>query len=413
MCARARAAAPVSKGEAVAATELRLAARCRRLLARLQRRLLSVGRQRDDVGGRAFLASAHLLSTLGALLATGDVAAADLPEDRADLMLHSFTGGGVDAWGPALFVRKNVLGKVSMFGTYYADIVSNASIDVVTTASPYRETRNEFGLGGDYAVRDSVLTLAGSYSTEPDYRASAVNVDVSTETFSGMTTVGLGYTYGSDDVGKKGEGFFDHAKHWRYRVGVSQVLSPRWVANANFEVVSDSGFLGSPYRVALVFAAAVPERLPGTRTSRTLQFRVIGEVAPNVSVRGEYRYFWDTWDITAHNFGVGAATRLGEKWLLDAYGRYYSQNGALFFSNNATSETEYVTRNRQLSPFDSWSVGGKVTYALAGVPGRYEVLLSGALEYWQTNYSEFTDLRTGSLYSYNATVAQVFATLLF
>ena len=30
-------------------------------------------------------------------------------------------------------------------------MVSNASIDVVTTASPYKETRNEYGLGADYA----------------------------------------------------------------------------------------------------------------------------------------------------------------------------------------------------------------------------------------------------------------------
>ncbi len=392
----------------MAATDL-----CRRALRRAQLRLRSLGERRHGARGVALLSCAQLLGALGGLLATGDTRAADLPENRADLMLHSFSGGGVDAWGPALLVRKSVLDKVSLFGTYYADIVSNASIDVVTTASPYRETRNEFGFGADYVVRESVLTLAGSYSTEPDYRASAVNVDVSTETFSGMTTIGLGYTYGSDDVGKKGEGFFDNAKHWRYRLGVTQILSPRWLANANFEVVSDSGFLGSPYRVALVFGAAVPERLPGTRTSRTLQFRLVGEVAPGWSVRGEYRYFWDTWDIQAQNFGVGAAHRFGEKWLVDAYARYYTQGAALFYSDNATSETLYVTRNRQLSAFDSWTVGGKVTYALAGVPGKYEVFLNGALEYWQSNFSEFTDLRTGSLYSYNATVAQVFLTVTF
>ncbi len=82
-------------------------------------------------------------------------------------MLHSFDGGGVNAWGPALLVRKSLLNKASLFATYYADIVSNASIDVVTTASPYNETRHEYGFGVDYAVRDSLITLAGSYSTSP------------------------------------------------------------------------------------------------------------------------------------------------------------------------------------------------------------------------------------------------------
>lgn len=392
----------------MAATE-----RLRRALGRAQARLLARGAHGEGARALPFVAAANLLGALGALLAHGDARAADLPEDRADFMVHSFNGGGVNAWGPALLIRKNLMGKASIFGTYYADIVSNASIDVVTTASPYRETRNEFGIGADYLVRDSVLTLAASRSTEPDYIANAVNVDVSTDTFSGMTTVGLGYTYGWDDVGKKGEGFFDNARHQRYRIGVSQVLSPRWLANANFEVVSDDGFLGSPYRVALVFGAAVPESLPRTRTSRTLQFRVVGEVTPNTSVRAEYRYFWDNWEVSSQNFGVGAVRRFGERWLVDGYARYYMQNGALYFSNNATVETKYITRNRQLSDFTSTTLGAKATYALARVPGRYELLLNGAVEVWNVKYSEFTDIRTGQLYSYNAVVSQLFVTLLF
>lgn len=379
----------------------------------MQAALLSIADRRSGARGLPFLATAHFLGALGGLLATGDARAAELPEDRADLMVHSFNGGGVQALGPALLVRKSILNKASLFATYYADIVSNASIDVVTTASPYDETRNEYGLGFDYAVRDSLITMAASRSKEPDYIADTFNMDVSQDVFGGMTTVGLGFTYGSDDVGKKGEGFFSSAEHWRYRVGVTQILTPRWLANANFEVVSDDGFLGSPYRVALVFGAAVPERLPATRTSRTLQFRVIGEVAPAVSMRAEYRYFWDTWDIAAHTIGIGGAARFGEKWLVDLYARSYRQDGALFYSDNATSETQYVTRNRQLSTYTSWAIGTKATYALWRVPGRYEILMSGAIEYWQTDYSDFTDVRTGSLYGYNATVLQLFVTALF
>ena len=201
------------------------------------------------------------------------------------------------------------------------------------------------------------------------------------DVFGGMTSVALGYTYGSDDVGKVGEGFFSNAKHWRYRVGLTQILTPRWYANMNFEVVSDDGYLGSPYRMALVFGAAVPERLPPTRTSRTLQFRTVGEVVSNVSVRAEYRYFWDTWDITAHTLGVGGSAKFGEKWLVDAYARSYRQDGALFYSDNATTETQYVTRNRQLSNYTSWTIGTKATYALTRVPGRYDLFLNGAIEY--------------------------------
>jgi hypothetical protein len=358
-----------------------------------------------------FLAAAHLiggLCGLGGLLAPTHTQAAELPEDRADLLFHRYDGGGVEAWGPALLVRKSVLNKVSLSASYYADIVSNASIDVVTTASPYDETRHEYGLGLDYAVRDSLITLSATHSDEPDYTADAFSLDVTQEVFSGMTSVSLGFTYGSDDVGKGDEGFFDQATHWRYRLGLTQILTPRWLASANFEVVSDDGYLGSPYRAARVFGAAVPERVPRTRTSRAIKFRVVGEVLPALALRGEYRYFWDTWDIKGHTFDLGLSRRFGQRWLVDAYARAYRQDAALFYSDNATAETQFVTRNRQLSTYNSAALGAKATWTWMREPGRYEIRLSGAVEYGKTDYSDFTDLRNGSLYSYNATVIQLF-----
>jgi len=383
--------------------------RLRRAVWRVQRALRALGQRRGGARALPFVATAHVLGGLGGLLGAGQAQAADLPEDRAELMYHLYDGGGVRAVGPAVLVRKSLLNKVSLSALYYADIVSNASIDVVTTASPYRETRNEFGVAADYAVRDALITLSAARSTEPDYIANTYNLDVTQEVFAAMTSVSLGFTYGSDEVGRKDLGFFDSAKHWRYRLGLTQILTPRWLATANFEVVSDDGYLGNPYRVALVFGAAVPERVPSTRSSRALRFRVIGEVVPGMSVRGAYRYFWDNWDITAHTFDLGVSRRFGEGWLVDAYARAYRQtDSALFFSDNATAETLYVSRNRQLSKFDSNAIGTQATWTWLRVPGRYEVRLSGLLEYGKTSFSNFTDLRTGRPYSFNATVAQVF-----
>jgi hypothetical protein len=382
-----------------------------------QRSLQSLAERLPGARGLPFLAAARLIGAfggaLGGVIAAGPAQAAELPEDRGDLMYHRYDGGGVEAHGPALLVRKNLFKKVSLSALYYADIVSNASIDVVTTASPYDETRREYGLGVDYAVRDALITFAASRSNEPDYKAESFSLDIAQEFFSGMSTASLGYTYGSDDVGKVNEGFFDQAKHWRYRLGLTQILTPSWLASANFEIVSDDGFLGSPYRTALVFGAAVPERVPRTRTSRAGKLRVIGEVAPNWSVSGGYRYFWDTWDIKAHTFDVGVSRRFGELWLADAYVRSYRQTGALFYSNNATTETVYISRNRQLSSYDSLALGVKATYTWMRVPGKYEIRLHGAVERTQTDFDDFTDVRTGSLYSYSATVLQLLVSASF
>ena len=350
----------------------------------------------------------------GSLLAAAGARAIPLPEDRAELMYHQYTGGGMTANGPALFVRKSVADRFSISATYYIDAVSNASIDVVTTASPYRERRIEYGLSADYVYRDSQITLSASTSKEPDYQADAAGLDVSQEVFGGMTTVSLGFSRGSDKVGKSDSPeFSDSAKRWQYRVGVSQILTPRWIMSANVEAIAESGFLGNPYRAARVFGAAVPERMPRTRSSRAIKFRLIGDLGSRDSIHAEYRYFRDTWKIQGHTAEIGYSRYFGDAWLADAYLRYYTQQGALFYSDNATSETVYVSRARQLSGFNNAGFGAKLSYTVRRVPGQYELKLNGGYELIRFNYGEYTDLRTGNAYKHNGNVLQLFVSATF
>jgi len=356
---------------------------------------------------------APLAGLLGGALSSAPAVAVTLPEDTAEALYHLYDGGGVTAQGPALLVRKSLYDKVSLSGTYYVDMVSNASIDVVTTASPFKETRREYDVGADYAYRDSLTNLTYSNSDEPDYKAQAVSIDASQEVFGNMTTIKLGYTRGQDDVGKKGEGFFDYAKHWRYRLGITQILTPSWLATLNLEAVADEGYLGSPYRAALVFGAFVPERNPRTRSSRSIKLGAIGEIMPRTSMHAEYRYFYDTWDIKASTFEIGGSRYVGESFLIDAYLRYYKQSRALFYYDNATAETVYVSRNRQLSTFSDIAPGMRVTYTYKQVPGRYEIKGNLNYEYQYFKFSDFTDIRTGQLYSYGAHVLQLLVTATF
>ena len=145
-----------------------------------------------------------------------------------------------------------------------------------------------------------------------------------------------------------------------------------------------------------MFGAAVPERNPRTRTSRALKFRIIGDLGSRNSARAEYRYFWDTWNIRASTAEVGYSRYLAPGWLADGFVRYYTQQHALFYSDNAQTETLYVSRNRQLSTFHDVSLGAKVTYTLKSVPGQYDVHLTGAYQLMSFHYKDYTDVRTGS-----------------
>src|SRR5690349_8296107 len=149
-CAKARVGPPACREAAVAATDtLRQVAQARWLR--------------------------RIAGFVGGLLAVGGARAVDLPEDRAEAMIHNYPGGGVTATGPAVLVRKSLADRFSLGASLYVDSVSNASIDVVTTASPYKETRTEFGLSADYVYRDSKLTGSFTSSHEPDYTADTAS----------------------------------------------------------------------------------------------------------------------------------------------------------------------------------------------------------------------------------------------
>src|SRR5690606_31199047 len=91
-----------------------------------------------------------------------------LPEERADVLFHSYDGGGVTIQGPSLLVRKQFADKFSASANYYVDRVTSASIDVVTTASPYTEERTQYSVGFDYLHDSWLLNLGFTSSEEND-----------------------------------------------------------------------------------------------------------------------------------------------------------------------------------------------------------------------------------------------------
>ena len=131
-----------------------------------------------------------------------------LPEDRADVLFHSYDGGGVTIEGPSLLVRKQFAGKFSASANYYVDKVSSASIDVVTTASPYEEERTQYSLGLDYLHDRWIMSMGLTKSEENDYTAETFSFGISQDLFGDLTTISLGYSLGDDTVSRRGDPLF-------------------------------------------------------------------------------------------------------------------------------------------------------------------------------------------------------------
>jgi len=301
-----------------------------------------------------------------AALVTGlalPVAAAVLPEDRLDVAYHYYDGDGVTIEGPALLVRRRIGDSVSVSGGYYVDSVSGASIDAITTASPYSEQRTEYSLGVDVLHDSTLVGLSWTNSEETDYTANTFGLTVSQEVFAGMTTLSMGYVRGIDEVRRSDVAdFAEDVDRHAFRVGVTQVLSRSLIAEVVWETISDEGFLNNPYRQvrfedpdAAGGFSWEPEVYPGTRTSNAVALHTRWHLPWRGALQFDYRYFEDDWGVQAQTTEIGYTHGTFEHLTLDLGVRLHTQTGADFYSDlfPFRAAQNFRARNKEISDFDS------------------------------------------------------------
>ncbi len=350
-----------------------------------------------------------------------------LPDDRADLMYHSFDGGGVTIDGPSLLVRKKFAEKYAVNASYYVDMVSSASIDVITTASPYQEERTQYGVGFEYLRGKVTYAASFSNSTENDYDADTASLSISQEMFGDLTTVALFFTRGWDDVTRRGDATFaDQVDRRIYGVNVSQVATKNLILGLSFETITEEGFLNNPYRqVRFVDPDAAlgysyeSELYPRTRTGNALALRARWYLPYRAALQADYRFYSDTWDINASTAEVAYTHPLDDAWTFDVHYRFYTQNAAEFYSDLFPREDfqNFLARDKELAAMQSQSLGFGVAYEFK--PGRIEFLGKAAVnlkyDHIRFEYDDFRDLRTTGvaagtepLYQFDADVIRLF-----
>lgn len=355
-----------------------------------------------------------------------------LPEDRADVLFHSYDGGGVTIQGPSLLVRKQVADQVSISGNYYVDSISSASIDVVTTASPYEEERTQYSVGVDF-LQDSWLMSANiTTSEENDFDARTISFGISQDLFGDLTTVSLGYTLGDDVVRRRGDASFrEPVRRQQYRFGLSQILTRNLLLGFSFESITDEGFLNNPYRsVRYVDSASPvgysyePEVYPRTRTSGAGALRLRYHLPWRASLHGEYRGSSDSWGIESDTFELAYTHRALNRWILETRIRTYSQTRADFYSDlfPRAQYQNFLARDKELSTFSSRTLRVGASYDV--LRGGWRFIEKGSVSLFYDHiffdYDDFLDLRqmpgtpgTEPAYSFRANVFQLFASFWF
>lgn len=390
----------------------------------------------------ALIMMTHLKSTLFkivgliALCCCLHATAVVLPEDRSDVMYHSYDGGGITIDGPSVLVRKSIGSSVSVSANYYVDTISSASIDVQTyasEASKYEEERTENSFGVDYLFEKTILSLGYTSSDENDYEAETYFFGITQDFFGDLTTLTLSFAYGDNTVGKSNDPFFveQEAERKNYRLGISQILTPSMILSFNYEAITDEGYLNNPYRRYRYFNpfdgrgfTFEEEVYPRTHTSDAAALGFKYYLPYRATVGLNYRYFTDDWDIDAKTLTLEYTHPIGEHWILDFTYREYEQTDAYFYSDyhqfQSVDEKDFRGRDKELSDFATTTYGIAISYEYKFGTGRWIEKGAISLNYdrIEFEYNNFTDLRVidvapGSepLYDFEADVIRFFISL--
>ncbi len=362
-----------------------------------------------------------------------------LPEDRADVLWHTYNGGDITIEGPSVLVRKKVGDNLSLSANYYEDMISSASIDVKLSASPYHEKREQWSGGVDYLHGKSTYSAGFITSKEPDYKANTEYFALSQDMFGDLTTLTLGYRRGWDRVFKdlrnpvtgqiETETIFNGntrpatADHRGYSLSLSQILTRNAILGFNYELLTDQGYLANPYREIRFLT---PGQGNGFMKADQLYPAQLKYYLPyRAALTGQYRYFHDTWGILAHTVELDYTHPVGKHWIFDGTLRYYRQGAADFYSDlfPRANYQNFMARDRELAAFHSYTVGAGASYQfqVSGVPWISKSSANVRVDHLLVDYSDFRNaLLAGTygagnepLYKLNANIFQVFVSIWF
>jgi hypothetical protein len=335
-----------------------------------------------------------------------------LPEDRADALYFRYDGGGVVINGPSVLLRKSIGEHVSVSANHYIDMVSSASIDVETSASPYEDERTQSSLSVDFLHGKSMYTLGYVTSDESDYQAKTMFGSVSHDMFGDLTTISFGYKKGENEVFKNlkdadgvianDPNFAETMDSQSFNVSLSQIITKNLILAGQYEVITDEGFLRSPYRSIRYFTpdltgqALAPEQYPNTRSSNAVSVRAKYFLPYRAAIDTMYRFYTDTWGILGHTAELGYVHPTNnEKWIFEARVRYYTQEAADFYQDifPRADYANFMARDKELATYNAITAGLGATYEfkIARFPWLTKGQLNLRYDFMTVEYDDFRD----------------------
>jgi hypothetical protein len=261
----------------------------------------------------------------------------------------------------------------------------------------FHDTRVALSANWQQPLGDNGLVDFGlSASKEYDYLHTGVNARYAHDFNRRNTTVSAGFAFASDSVepvggapvpftpmleidnvtnreGDKDKDVLD------FVLGVSQVITPNLVVQANYSYSNSQGYLNNPYKLLSLVDPVTGDtlerppveggpsheyRFEGRPDERT-QHGVYTQAKLNMGGKvldASYRYMTDDWEIDSHTMDLRYRWPIGSSSYLEPHLRYYTQTAADFYRLSLDSSQplpEFASSDYRLGEFDAITAGLK------------------------------------------------------
>jgi len=284
-------------------------------------------------------------------------------------------------------------GRVQTTTTASGHVVTSTVGDIPLL--PFRDTRAALDVEWQKPILGTLRsTIGGHVSREKDYQSLGANAKLSVDLMQRLTTVTVGagtnrdsvFPIGGTPVGLSDGTILDTGSQAKRvtdgMVGLTRVITRRWIAAVNVSRTLESGYLTEPYKVVSLLdrvnglpSGELKENRPSTRNRTDVLGSSVYHFTDDV-LYSSYRYYWDDWGVRSHTIDMKYRHELEDNRYVQPHVRYYAQTRADFFTfglKKGAPLPAYATSDYRLGPLRTVTLGLTYGFRTDYVPGEFSI----------------------------------------
>lgn len=296
-------------------------------------------------------------------------------EDRVDYRYEDYAeeNGRIHVFTHGLYFDAALSSWMSLKGNYIYDSISGATPlgppylrgDNAVNTATIDDVRNAGFLEPTFKLGNHTLGVQGSYSLESDYESIGASVSDAIDFNDKNTTLLIGLAHSFDhilpnpgELYKLGDPITHNLRKddTSGMIGITQLLNPTTVLNADVTVGYSEGYLSDPYKRVLF--DNFPYN-PGPDPNNPYPFTVWPEKRPDHKLREvlflslnhnfeqingaadlSYRFYNDDYGIIAHTAALQWNQKIGKYFIISPLFRFYTQTAADFYATHFSGDPD-------------------------------------------------------------------------